>query len=302
MKYVKFLFITMLFFATASFGQALKASTGSSTGTYSRQAKEISLACINTIQLQEVNSTGSIQNIDRLVGNEVNAIWTQADVLFYRARTEDLSNIKTLVALAPEEVHIVKLTQAKEKEGGFGGIGGSPIRINNINDLAGRKVVAAGGSYVTAQVIRLQTEINFSVIEANTNDDALAMVTAGTAHAAILVGGQPLGAIQKLDRSFSLVSIPEATMVKLKNVYKPAKVNYTNIGAAGVQTVSTDALLVVREYKTPKMVASLSQLRKCILDHVGELSETIGMHPSWSKIDVKNQGKWAWYDLPDTKK
>ena len=285
--------------ALSAQAQALKVSTGGSGGTYSRMFKELGAACSTQLQLVEVNSSGSTQNIDRLIGNEVNGAFVQTDVLHYRGRTEDLSNVKTLVALHPEGVHVVALATQKEKTGGTMGFGGKLVQLNTINDLNGKVVAAAGGSFITAQVIRLQTEIGFQVAEMKSAEDALAAVANGTAAAAILVGGAPLGQVAGLDRNFKLLSFPEATVAKLKNVYRPAVLNYSKMGAAGIASVSTDALFVTREYKTAKFTAGLSKLRSCINENVGELSETTGMHPAWSKVDVNNKGKWAYYSLDE---
>lgn len=279
--------------------QSLKVSTGSSTGTYSRMQKELSTVCINQMQMVEVNSSGATQNLDRIIGNEVNAGFVQTDVIYFRSRTEDIGNIKTIVALHPEEVHLVALANSNIKEGGTLGFGAKTVQVNTVNDLAGRTVAAAGGSYVTAQVIRLQSEIPFNVVEVASGDDAIKAVAAGTAQAALLVGGQPLGNIGVLDKNYKLLSFPEATAAKLKNVYRPARVNYSKMGQGGsVSTIATDALFVGKEYKTPKFQEALSKLRDCIVNNAPELGETVGMHPSWAKVDVTNQGKWAYMQLP----
>lgn len=289
--------IVMVLLAATASAQALKVTTGGSGGTYSRTFKEMSGICSQQLPLAEVNSSGSTQNIDRLVGNEVNGAFVQTDVLFYRSRTEDLSNVKTLVALYPEEVHMVALTVSKDKEGGTLGFGAKTVQLNSVNDLAGRVVVAAGGSYITAQVIRLQTEINFTVVEVASAEAALKAVADGTAHSALLVGGTPLPQISNLDKNFKLLSFPEATMAKLKNVYKPSKLNYSKMGAAGVPTISTDALFVTREYKTQKFVDGLTKLRTCIVSSLSELQETTGMSPAWQKVVAENTGKWAYMTL-----
>lgn len=88
---------------------------------------------------------------------------------------------------------------------------------------------------------------------------------------------------------------------RLKGVYRPARLNYAKMGAAGVPTVATDALFVTREYKTAKMVDSLSRFRGCALSKIDELKETTGTHPAWQRVDPANRGKWAYYDLPARK-
>lgn len=288
--------------STIAHAQALKVSTGSATGTYSRMTKEIQGVCNKDVLTVEVNSSGSNENIDRMLGNEVQLIWTQTDALFWRSRTEDLSDVKTLVAFHPEQVHVVA-TAATFKVGGTMGFGGSQVSLNTISDLAGRRVVAAGGSYTTANIIRLQSEIGYKLDEVANDAAALEELKSGKAAAAIFVGGAPLKTLDVLDRNFKLLSIPDDVATKLKNVYKSdAKagvLNYNKLGSTGVKTVYTEAILATRKYSSSKMTSDLSKLRKCILANINsrEFAETTGTHPAWQKVDGSNQGKWPWYEI-----
>lgn len=296
-------FILAIVLGAAAFSalaqNTFKVSTGGAGATYSRMAKEIGNVCANDIQLQEVNSTGSVQNMDRITSlNEAQGAFVQTDVIKFRGNTEDLSNIKTLVTLHPEQVHLVALAAGAGKEGGVMGFGGKQVVFNTINDLAGRTVVASGGSYITAQVIRLQSEISFNVVEVADAKAAIDAVNSGTAAAALFVGGQPLDNLKTLNKAHKLLSIPEAVVAKLKNVYKPATLNYTNMGSTGITTVSTDAILVVREYKTPKMVEALSKFRACFNAKVPELAEATGTHAAWQRVIVGAEAKWPMYQLP----
>lgn len=284
--------IVMAVAAMSANAQALKVATGSSSGTYSKVVKEFIAACANDGSVAEVNTKGSMENIDLIVGNTVSAAFVQTDVLHFRARTEDLSNVKTLVTLFPEQVHIVTLAVPKIKEGGFAGVGAKQVTFNTLSDLNGRMVVAGGGSFITAQVIRLQTEIAFQVAEVPDTKTALDAVASGQAAAAIVVGGAPMDSIKALDKNFKLLSINEADIGKLKNVYKPAVLNYSGMGAAGVKTVSTDAVWVARNYKTPKFVDGLTKLRTCFNAKAPELAEQPGFHVAWSKIEVGAEAKW----------
>lgn len=277
--------------------QTLKVATGSAKLTYSTMFKEMVQHCGNTLPLIEVNSNGSMDNVDKLVGNEVNAGFVQSDVLWLRARTEELGNVKTLLALHNEQVHIIAPVKSGQKAGGVMGIGGSEVVINDITGLAGQRVAATGGSAVTAKVIRLQSEIPFTVVEYPNNDAVIAAVSKGEAAAAIVVGGQPLPLVKGLSSSFKLLAIPQAVQERLKGVYRTTRLNYSNLNAAGVPTVATDALLVTREYKTEKMVGALASFRSCVLGKVDELKETTGTHPAWQAVDAANRGKWAWYEL-----
>lgn len=277
--------------------QTLKVATGSAKLTYSTMFKEMVQHCGNALPLLEVNSNGSMDNVDKLVGNEVNAGFVQSDVLWLRARTEELGNVKTLLALHNEQVHIIAPVKSGLKSGGVLGVGGSEVVINDITGLANQRVAATGGSAVTAKVIRLQSEIPFTVVEYPNNDAVIAAVAKGEAAAAIVVGGQPLPLVRGLNTSFKLLAIPPAVQERLKGVYRTTRLNYSNLNAAGVPTVATDALLVTREYKTEKMVGALASFRGCVLGKVDELKETTGTHPAWQAVDATNRGKWAWYEL-----
>lgn len=302
MKFITAILLTLGVTLSAQAQTQLKVSTGSATGTYSRMFKEFAGACKDQIMQIETPSTGSVQNMDRLLGNEVNAAIVQTDVLFYRARNEDLSGIKTLFSLHPEEVHVVTPAVSPIKEGGALGIGSKPLQLNTVADLQGRNVAAWGGSVVTAQVIRLQSEVAFNVTEVADFKSAKDALDRGQVAAIIMVGGQPMGDVQALTNMYKLLPFNEQLTSKLKSVYVPAKLNYGNLGqgGSGVQTVATEALFVTRAYKTQKYVESLSALRSCFKTNAVELAETTGTHKKWAVVNTENTGKWAYYELPTT--
>lgn len=300
-----FFFVLAYLFSSGVYAQTqLKVSTGGPTGTYSKMFKEFAGVCKDQIMQIEVPSTGSVQNMDRILGNEVNAAIVQTDVLFFRARNEDLGGIKTLFSLHPEEVHVVTLAVSAIKEGGVAGFGSKPIQLNTVNDLAGRPVAAWGGSVVTAQVIRLQAEINYTVVEVADFKLAKSKLDSGEVAAIIMVGGQPMDDVKALPNSYKLMSFNDATIGKLKSVYVPAKLNYSGMGqgGSGVNTIATEALFVTRAYKTQKYVESLTALRKCFTEQVDVLAETTGTHKKWASVKADNTGKWAYYSLQESAK
>lgn len=258
---------------------------------------ELVQTCGNTVPLIDVTSNGSIDNMNKLIGNEVNAGIVQMDVLWLRAQTQDLGNIKTLFTLFPEEVHVVAKSGGK-KEGGVMGFGAKEVVLNTVSDLRNKNVGAAGGSAVTAQVIRLQGEIPFQLMEFSSTDQVLAALREDKIDAAILVGGQPLGAVANLDRSYKLLEFPDQVVNRLAKVYTKTAVSYPKMGASGMVTVSTEAIFVTRDYKTQKYVKSLLDLRSCLFKNIDELKETTGMHPKWGAVNPANKGKWVWYEAP----
>lgn len=287
----------MALFNPAMAATDFKVATGGAKGTYSTMFGEMKKTCPTPdLNLIEVNTTGSNDNLSLLAGNQVNAVFTQTDVLFFRAGVDDMSKVRTLVALHPEEIHVVSATAGK-LEGDTFGYGGTRTVFTDVQQLTGRKVAAAGGAITTANVIRLQGKIDFEVLQMKSNEESLAAVAAGTADAAILVGGSPLPLIDALGPDMQLMFFSPEMQTRLGKVYRPARVSYQKMGAAGVSTIATDALFVSREYKTPKMVAGLKALRHCLIEAVPELQETTGTHPKWMAVDPTNKGKWEWMDL-----
>ena len=284
--------------ASAQALKTLKIATGGPKGTYSQMFKELSQMCTTEVPMVEVNTSGSIENIELLTGNQINGAWTQTDVLHFLARTQEMGNVKTLMAMHPEEVHLVVKANSGIKVGGVMGIGSKEVTFPDITALAGYKVGASGGSETTAQVIRLQSEIPYSVVRMNNTTEVLKAVFDGSVQAGLLVGGSPLGDVANLGPEFRLLPIPESVAAKLKGVYRATRVSYPKMNAAGVPTVSTDALFVTREYTTPAMRNTLSKFRACAMEKLSELKETTGTHKKWQAVDPANKGKWVWYDLP----
>lgn len=292
--------VAMSLCAGVAAAQQLKVATGSATGTYSKLFKEMNNQCAAAgLTMIEVPSSGSIENVNNLLGNQINAAFVQTDVLFATANSQDLSGVKTLIALHPEEVHFVSPVNSGIKTGGYvGGIGATPVVFTTLSDLAGYKVGAAGGSVVSANLIRLQSEIAYQVVQYPDNKSLLEGLSKGEVQTAVLVGGAPLEAVALLGPDYKLLTVNETTYNKLKGVYRQARLSYMKMNAQGVSTIATDALLVTREYKTERMVQGLAKFRACVLNAIPELQETTGTHPKWQAIKPENKGKWAWYDLP----
>jgi TRAP-type uncharacterized transport system substrate-binding protein len=295
----------ILVFTTICFSQEasqIKVGTGGPTGTYSRMFKEMVGICNQNVYI-EVGSSGSMENIERLLANEINAAMVQTDVMFLKARTEDMGAIKTLVALHPEEVHFIAKGDTGLKSGGYFGtsIGGKAVVFNTISDLEGYTVGAVGGSSITAQIIRLQSEISFKLVEFPKNEEMLAALQNNQIQCAIMVGGSPMSAVKDLGREYKLLSVSEQIVKKLADMgYKPAKLTYSKMGpgGTGVPTIATDALLVMREYKSPRYAVPLMQLRECLYKNLVDLQETTGKHPKWIDVKEDNKGKWAYMVFP----
>jgi len=286
----------------AANAQQLKVATGTKAGTYTRELTEMSQVCGQEVAMVPVETTGAVENLELLINNQVNMGFVQSDLLYRRARTQDLGNVKTLLALHREQIHFVARRDTKiEVESGAWYKPNEKRQLLYVEQLAGLSVAAGGGSLETARQIKTDSDIAYNIVEAKDGDDALARLLGKQVAAALLVGGQPLGNLGKLGPEYTVLTFTPQTLEKIKGAYKPDRVTYSKMNVQGVQTVSIDALLVTREYKTEKMVSALGRFRQCVLGKIDELKETTGTHPAWQTVDPNNRGRWNWYDLPGRK-
>lgn len=302
MKKMTYIAAALLALATTAQAQQVKVATGGPKGTYHALFTNIADKCGQEMAVIGVNTSGSLENLDKLAGKEVGAAFMQTDALFASAQGRDLGNIKTLVAFHKESVHVVApVASGLKTSGNMIGMGKQDIVFSTAEDLNGYRVAAAGGSVVTAQLIKLQGQLNWTIVPVADADAALAAAKSGQVQAAVLVGGQPLGNIRALGSDFKLLGFRQQTVDLLKTVYVGDKLSYPKLSPSAVTTLATEALLVTRTVNTPDRLAALANFRSCIQRNVPEWQDADGAHPAWAQVDVNNRGKWAFYDLPAAK-
>lgn len=292
--------LSILMASIGTYGQELVVATGDAKGgsTYSKMFNELYRVCSKTVPMLEQQSTGSIANLDMLSSNKVNAAMVQADMLFFNKATDEakVANIKTLVSLYPEELHFIARGDVKT-EGGFMGIGGSKVVFNTINDLASRSVGAVGGSVLTGRVVSAQSGLKLNIVEFPSNDAMKSSLLDGKIDAILVVGGAPHSLIASLDQRYKLLSVPLDMQKKLSGVYAPTKLSYSNLNQAGIQSITTQSLLVTRTYKSPAMLSQLGKLRECFNNEAPNLADTRNSHPKWQLVNTQDTGKWEYYNL-----
>lgn len=283
--------------------QAFMVATGAAKGsTYTQMFNELRAQC-PAPPMGMIETNGSIKNIDLLTGNQANGAFVQSDLLFFTKGTNaaKVANIKTLVGLHPEELHFIARSDTY-KSGGYGvgkfKIGGSVVSYNTINDLAGKAVGAVGGSVLSGRVVSQYSGLNFAVTEYPNNDALKAGLLANEIDSILVVGGAPHALVASLDTNFKLLPVPPDAATRLKDIYSPAVLSYSNLNANGVQTVSTQALFVTRTYSSQTMINNLAALRSCFNAKLGDIKDALGTHAKWQDVQVGNNGKWPLYDLP----
>lgn len=282
---------------TTALAQQVNVVTGGPKGTYAQMFREISKYCASSLSLAEQNTSGSLENIDMIVGNQANAGLVQSDVLFFRQRTEDLSMIKALIPLHPEEVHFLTRADGIKESSGWFGWKKNTVFLNDFSELRGRNVAAVGGSLITAKVLAANTGIDYNVIEAGSNDEALEWLKEGKVDAVVMVMGAPAAQIDAYGESFKLLPITgEALERATAKVYTPVKLNYRKLTkSTGVQSVAVQALFVTQDYETERMKNALLGLRECVYTNLPKLKETTGMHPKWRQVKANDTAQWPMY-------
>lgn len=290
--------------STAAFAQdAVKISTGGPAGTYANFFKSIQAVCGDIVQLIEVPSTGSDANIDNLINKQADAAFVQSDTLQFTAmndpRASD-SQIRVLLPLYPEEVHVIALKNLSKTSGGFSAfgrnVGGTTQQLNSLADLEGVKVGAWGGSYTTARAISYLGGVKYETITYENDAKAFAALNSGEIGAIIAVGGQPMTLVSKLNASYKLLKIDTGLADKVK-AYLKTRVNYRNLGADSTETVAARSMLVVKNYTTPARREKLGALKQCIVNNIGEFKEGTGHHPKWADVELDAPVSWQVYDV-----
>lgn len=303
--------VIMAILAGDSFAQAadeFRVATGDVKGgsTYVTMFNELSAACGTASKLTQVSTNGSVQNLDMLLDNAVDAAIIQGDLAEYErtVNPDRVAGLRTLFTLHPEEIHFIARADVK-KEGGFMGtnIGADSVTFTKLEDLRGRTIGAVGGSVKTGQLLARLTGLAFTVQDMGDNTKLRAALVAKQLDAILVVAGAPSKFVQSLDTNFRLLPVTgemAAQMSKIRPIYKAATITYNNLSQT-VPTVSTQALLLTRTYKSPAMLNRLAVLRACFVRELPTIQDRRGTHAKWQLVNSDDKGTWQWYDgLPAT--
>lgn len=303
----RFFTLSSLWFAllaVTSFAQTtIRIAADSSSGTYNKMLGEIIGVCnddsLNIVPANE-GGGGAIGNLDALFNNKADAAFLHSDVYLYDAQSDPSYNkFKTLVAGWPESIHVLALRQSISKKHGTLSFGKQDF--NSLADFNGYTVVAAGGGVLTGRILSGQGGGNFTVTDAGSGTNVIAMLDSGKADAAIFVGAAPLPNIEKLDKSkYKLLPIGESIASRVGNVYRPVKINYPGLTSGPLTTMAPLATIVTRQFSTPEKVSAQERFRTCVAKNLPRLQDTGS--PNWQDVTPGDHGiaSIPWLDLPAT--
>lgn len=149
---------------------------------------------------------------------------------------------------------------------------------------------------MTARLVQLQAEVDYRITEFKGPEDAMQALRQRRIDAVLAVGGAPLAWMAGLDRSIKLLSVPEPWVSRLRHVYRPARLTYSHLGAQGVPTVATEAVLAVRDVRSAAAAAPLLKLRSCLTQQIDTLRDTVGRHSAWGQVEPGTVPHWPVFE------
>ena len=181
---------------------ALTIATGSSEGTYFKIAQDIKqIAEKEGIPVEVIQTGGSFDNINLLGTGKVDLALMQLDVLRFVAEVmlketglNVLQEAKVALNLYLEEIHIIT----------------KDPNIRTVQQLQGKRVAVGpekSGSALTSEVLLAGFGVTIEPAF-DAPETAVKKLGQGEIDALIFIGGAPVPAFQKLDRTFHFVALP----------------------------------------------------------------------------------------------
>jgi TRAP transporter TAXI family solute receptor len=291
---VTLLALSFMFFSFYSTKAQLPILSGPSQGSYYQFISNLEnvLTFENKKLVTNIETNGAAFNFEQLadLNSPYKLALTQSDFLYTKQaldmlnNTEKTKNIKVILPLANEEIHLVTLS-------------GSGIK--GLKDLT-HKMVAIGtqyqGTYTTSNIIRDQSKVNWT--SKNTSfENALGELGRKEIDAFFIVGSSPL---EKLD-IIPQVIVDGLALVPLHDFNDWAKYYQNDTIRAGeyrwlekdVPTFGVKTLLIINDAKlTDQDKENIDLIIKGIRTNLDKLKAE--GHPKWKEVDLSDWDSSDW--------
>lgn len=234
-----------------------------------------------------VPSEGSLDNIVRISGDKrVQMGYTQEDAAVYQQGEDPdmMKRIQMMFPLFSAELHLVVAAN-------------SPIKT--LAELAGKRVYesAAGtGTWVTAQVIKSVTKINWVPVNLAKKEDGLRAIQQGQADAGLFVEGRPIALLENAT-GIRLIPISnpqlDAYKYEARILYNRALIPSGSYAwqTAAVPTYKVKFALMTYAYKNEHQ-KEIGDFVTCIVRNIGTLQKN--GHSKWKDVDPTEIDKISW--------
>jgi TRAP transporter TAXI family solute receptor len=259
--------------------QALTIATGSSEGTYYKIAQDIKqIAEKEGIPVEVIQTGGSFDNINLLGAGKVDLAIMQLDVLRFvteimlkETGLNVLKEAKVALNLYLEEIHII----TKNPE------------IRTVQQLQGKRVAVGpekSGSALTSEVLLAGFGVKIDPVF-DLPEGAVKKLSQGEIDALIFIGGAPVPAFQKLDKSFHFVSLPADS--GLEQIYPKKKIAKSVYPWADeVDTHAVPSVIMTRNRAENDYISTVQRLVLLVLTQKEQLDAT--GHPKWKDSFVRS--------------
>lgn len=246
--------VAALAFMSTSSEAAMRLCSGGKTGNYFYSASVIQSMAKGVLDIEVVETQGSMDNLKRLTNGQCDAAIVQSDaqLVFAQENPGNALSVEPLAALYPEYAHLVCTKE---------------LGIDSITDLKPTNKVLVGGlgsgSYVTWKSFAMANKERYGKIETGNDTGAVALLklkNGRDAQCMMFVTGLNSGTIKELDKNsagkLTLVEIDDgrfdnAVDSRGEKVYKFSKIpataypNLSNGSWGDWDTITVDATVVV---------------------------------------------------------
>lgn len=271
----------------------LDVATSPKGSTASDMLRDLGRVCTDASFLRQKQTSGSVENLELLLGNQVSLAFVQLDVLKAREQIDKdprTAELKQLLPLNFDEMHLIA-KRSVAKKNIFGKV--SLTGVTKWSDLKGKKLGSWGGSVITANVLKAKSGVAVNIVEYKGREETMAALAAGQIDAVLSVVGQPADWVKALDSNTYALLPLDIAPASVDGFYKPATLRYAGLGS-GVPTYAVQRILVTRDFKTPERRTPLLAYQKCALSKLSALQETEGFHPKWNEVTFK-ESDWPWF-------
>ncbi len=295
-------------FSPAHAQEAFQLGTGGKGGAYFTFGTELAGQCGQEVGFNAaIQENGTAGNVTDILANQKPWGMGQLDWLVFEGMTQDLSRVKVLAPLFPEQVLFIIRSDLVSKDTSFQGKALGWIGMNkgtalaDITSLAGLPVVSFGGAQATASLIRLQGGVAYNLLPAKTSfTEAWNAVQSGEAAAMVAVQAAKNGNFRDLPAAETakvrFLPIPAQVANQFKS-YKPSKASYPNM--APVQTIEVMSALLTYDYQKGKMADRTKALQDCLVRVAEDMASTPKTSPAWRNIkDFSTELAWPRWSPP----
>jgi len=257
---------------------ALTIATGTPEGTYYQIGRDIEqLAGNEGIPVELVRTNGSLENMNLVGAGKVDLAILQIDALKFAAETlqartgmDVLKEVKIVLNLYFEEIHIIANNES----------------IRSLEQLNEKRVAVGpenSGSALTSDVLLTLYGVRAQKVF-DGPAEAVKKLQNGQLDALMFVGGAPVPAFEKLDRSFHFVTLPSNAL--MEQIYQKRKIApAVYLWAGETETYTVPSVIVTRDRKDEGYAAVIQKLLLAIFSNKDKLNAT--GHPKWKSSLIR---------------